>query len=69
MTEPEEGTKRVTVRMDESTVNRLDDLIWENKIEGTLDREVSRSDLLREKVDELIDELEGNSSTMMATAD
>ena len=54
---------RVTVRIEQSKLDRLDDLIWDNKVEGVLDRETTRSDLLRQQIDELIEELEGNSMT------
>jgi|GEM_PF-5801421 len=62
---------RVTVRVEQSKLDRLDDLIWENKVEGNLDREATRSDLLRDQIDELLEELEGNSTPATApqTAD
>jgi hypothetical protein len=58
----DEGKARVTVRVDQSKLDRLDDLIWENKVEGVLDRDTTRSDLLREQIDALVEELEGNST-------
>ena len=60
--------KRVSFRADEETVEHLDDLIWENKVAGNVDRDSSRSELLREKMDELIAELEGNSTETKAIA-
>lgn len=51
--------KRVTFRSDEDKIDQLDRLIKIAQIEGRLGDNVSRSDLLRDCVDELIDELEG----------
>lgn len=51
--------KRVTFRADEDKIDYLDRCIKIAQIEGRLDNSVSRSDLLRECVDELIEELEG----------
>jgi hypothetical protein len=50
--------KRVTFRIESDTIERLDDLIIQNKAKGNLDREVSRSDILRQCVEDKIDELE-----------
>lgn len=59
----DQNTKRITIRIDHSTVDRLDELIWENQKAEHLDRDDTRSGLIREKIDELIDELEGNLNT------
>jgi hypothetical protein len=49
---------RLTIRTDKDTVENLDDLIWRAKVAGVLDRDTNRSDLLRDKIDDLIEELE-----------
>jgi len=70
MTSDSEGKDRVSFRIDAEKLEELDDLIWENKVSGDLPRDVNRSDLLRSAVDDLIEDLEGNSRTPeTATAD
>jgi len=49
-------------QIDDETLERLDSIIWEKKVEGELDRDVSRSDVIRDLVEEYI-EGNGNSST------
>jgi metal-responsive CopG/Arc/MetJ family transcriptional regulator len=61
--------KRVTIRMEAAKVEQLDDLIWENKKAEKLGREATRSGLIRDKIDELIEELEGNSNRAAPPAD
>lgn len=64
---------RVTFRAEREKVHRLDQLIDLKKGLGELDRETSRSDLLRECVDDLVEELEsgdsGNPKTPPIAAD
>lgn len=50
--------KRVTFRADPDKIDYLDDQIRLAKLEDRLDDEISRSDLLRQCVDDLIKELE-----------
>ncbi len=69
MTDDSQGKDRVSFRIDAEKVDKLDDLIWENKVSGELPRDVNRSDLLRQAVDGLIEDLEGNSKPTTATAD
>jgi len=65
--------KRVTFRIDSDAIERLDDLIIQNKAKGNLSRDVSRSDILRQCVEDKIDELEesaeGNRRAEPMTAD
>jgi predicted transcriptional regulator len=74
----DEGVKRVTFRADDERVERLDHLIRKAKVEGVLDSATSRSDLLRDSIDDLIDDLEvrieegedqGNLTTSRSAAD
>ncbi len=64
--------KRITFRIDGEKIEQLDDLIILAKAHGNLERDVSRSDLLRQSVDDLIEQLEesteGNSNTPLVTA-
>jgi len=73
MPNPGEEEKRVTFRIESGTIDKLDDLIILNKAKGNLDRETSRSDLLRKCVEEKIEELEemseGNPKAKPMTAD
>lgn len=66
---PDDEVTRVTFRVSEEKVERLDDLIWENKVAGHLHKDENRSNLLRQQLDVLIDELEGNLNSLRATAD
>lgn len=62
--------KRVTFRADPDKIDTLDKKIMHAKIEDQLSDEVSRSDLLRQCVDDLIEEFEaeeGNSNQMTLT--
>jgi len=63
MAEDSDGKDRVSFRIDSEKVDRLDDLIWENQVAGNLKRDVNRSDVLRDAVDDLIEDLEGNLKT------
>lgn len=47
-------------QISEETLEQLDDIIWEKKAAGELPRDTSRSDILRQLVEEYI---EGNGST------
>ena len=48
----------VTFRADREQIDRLDELILQAKARGDLDRDVTRSDLLRDRVDYKITALE-----------
>ena len=48
----------ITFRAAREQIDRLDELIIQAKARGDLDRDVTRSDLLRERVDHKIAELE-----------
>lgn len=54
-------------QIDDEKLQKLDDIIWEKKQAGELPRDASRSDVLREIVDEYI-EGNGNSSTTKTPA-
>ena len=64
---------QVTFRADPDKIDRLDDLLILAKAKGQIDRDVTRSDLLRRCVDDLIEELEddtgGNFSPAVQPAD
>jgi hypothetical protein len=49
---------KITFRVDPNKVDRLDDLIIQLKARGVLDRDLSRSELLRQCMDKTIEELE-----------
>lgn len=66
--------KQVAFRADGDKVDRLDDLIWQMKTEGYIDRETSRSDVMRDCIDEKIAEFEealeeGNPKAGLVIAD
>lgn len=69
MADRDEDEARVTFRIPREDVKRLDDLIKLNQVHGPLDDDTSRSDLLRNEVQDLIEELEGNSPNISAPAD
>ena len=54
---PDHG-QNITFRADHEKIERLDDLILQWKAGGDLERDVTRSDLLRGKIDEKMAELE-----------
>jgi len=54
----DEETKQVTVRVDTSTVDDVDDAILRAKADGKLPRDYSRSDALRDVMEQLSEDLE-----------
>lgn len=61
-------TKNVSFNADEELVDDLDDIIVQKKAAGELDRDISRSDILRELLEDYV-EGNGTTSTAAATAD
>jgi len=55
-------------KIEQDRLDELDEIIWQQKAAGELHRDTTRSDILRELVEEYV---EGNGSTlrMAATAD
>lgn len=51
-------------QIDDETLEKLDSIIWEKKVAGEIDRETSRSDVIRDLVEEYI---EGNGNTSART--
>lgn len=51
-------TATVTFRLDKEKLDRLDDKILEMKYEGELDRDTTRSDVIKDVVDEWLQEVE-----------
>lgn len=58
--------KRVTFRADPDQIETLDKAIMRAKVDDRLDDDVSRSDLLRLCVDQMIDELEDSEGNRTA---
>ena len=54
-------------QIDDETLDELDSIIWEKKVAGEIDRDTSRSDVIRDLVEEYI-EGNGNTSTKQAVA-
>lgn len=65
MTE-DDGEARITFRIDDSKKRRLERAIHLAKAEKRLDEDVSKSDLMRQSVDQIIEDLEGNPKTATA---
>jgi len=65
MTE-DDGDARITFRINEEEKRRFERAIHLAKAKERLDEDVSKSELLRESVGEIIEELEGNPNPTTA---
>lgn len=54
--EDREPYKNVTFRAPESLIERLDEAVFRAKVDGEIDRDASRSDVLRELVENYCEE-------------
>jgi metal-responsive CopG/Arc/MetJ family transcriptional regulator len=65
------STQPVSIRLDEELLEEFDDTIWYLEMQGDLPRRTSRSDIVRELIEEWLEEnkpedMEGNSKTEVA---
>ena len=56
--ESQEPYKNVTFRAPEELIERLDEAVFRAKVDGEIDRDTSRSDVLRELVENYCEERE-----------
>lgn len=64
-----EDMKTVSIYAPEDLVEDFDDKVWQMKAEGEIDRDASRSEVLRHLMEEWAKGNSTSSSTVTATAD
>lgn len=60
------GKENLSVRVDASTVEDIDEILWQMKLEGVKDRDTKRSDVLREAINEWVEGNESSSTAILA---